>query len=79
MDATTTATQAARRSPSGPAARGVLDGGLAAALVLYHVPADQVAAAVLVYHAIALWLPGLGGLVAYAGLRRRLVRSAAAD
>jgi hypothetical protein len=55
-----------------PGGLGVLDGGLAAALVLYHVPGAHVAAAVLVYHAVALWLPGLGGLVAYASLHRRL-------
>jgi uncharacterized membrane protein YbhN (UPF0104 family) len=55
-----------------PGGLGVLDGGLAAALILYHVPAEHVAAAVLVYHAIALWLPGLGGLLAYVRLRRHL-------
>jgi uncharacterized membrane protein YbhN (UPF0104 family) len=55
-----------------PGGLGVLDGGLAAALVLYHVPAAHIAAAVVVYHAIALWLPGIGGLLAYASLRRRL-------
>ena len=55
-----------------PGGFGVLDGGLAAMLLVYGAPAGHVAAAVLVYHAIALWLPGLGGLVAYARLRRRL-------
>jgi hypothetical protein len=32
---------------------------------------------VLVYHAIALWVPSMGGLIAYALLRRRLVRAQA--
>jgi uncharacterized membrane protein YbhN (UPF0104 family) len=57
-----------------PGGIGVLDAGLAATLVLYGAPATQTAAAVLVYHAIALWIPGLGGLIAYSLLRRRLVR-----
>jgi uncharacterized membrane protein YbhN (UPF0104 family) len=53
-----------------PAGVGVLDGGLTAALVIYGAPATHAAAAVLLYHAIAFWLPSLGGLVAFAGLRR---------
>jgi hypothetical protein len=56
-----------------PGGLGVLDGGLAGALVLYGMPPTTAAAAVLVYHAIALWVPSLGGLIAYALLRRRLV------
>jgi uncharacterized membrane protein YbhN (UPF0104 family) len=55
-----------------PGGLGVLDAGLAAALILYRVPVEHVAAAVLVYHAIALWLPGLGGVLAYARFRRRV-------
>jgi uncharacterized membrane protein YbhN (UPF0104 family) len=57
-----------------PGGVGVLDAGLAGALVLYGAPATEAAAAVLVYHAIALSVPGLGGLIAYTLLRPRLVR-----
>jgi uncharacterized protein (TIRG00374 family) len=53
-----------------PGGVGVLDGGLTAALILYGAPASQAAAAVLLYHAIAFWVPSLGGLTAYASLRR---------
>jgi hypothetical protein len=56
-----------------PGGLGVLDGGLAGALVLYGMPPASAAAAVLVYHAIALWVPSLGGLIAYAHLRRKLL------
>jgi uncharacterized membrane protein YbhN (UPF0104 family) len=48
-----------------PGGIGVLDAGLAGALTLYGVPATDAAAAVLVYHAVALWVPGAGGLVAF--------------
>ena len=34
------------------------------------------AAAVIVYHAIAFWIPSLGGLIGYALLRRREARAA---
>jgi uncharacterized membrane protein YbhN (UPF0104 family) len=56
-----------------PGAIGVLDAGLAGALVLYGVPAVDAAAAVLVYHAVALWVPGVGGLLAFAAGQRRVV------
>ena len=52
-----------------PAGIGVLDAGLAGALVLYGTPAAPAAGAVLVYRAIAFWVPALGGLAAYARLR----------
>jgi uncharacterized membrane protein YbhN (UPF0104 family) len=55
-----------------PGGIGVLDAGLAGALVLYGAAPAHAAAAVLVYHAIALWIPATGGLVAYARLRPRL-------
>jgi uncharacterized membrane protein YbhN (UPF0104 family) len=61
-----------------PGGVGVVDGGLAGALLLYGAPGAQVAAAVLVYRTIAVWLPGLGGLVAYGQLRRRLAPAPAA-
>jgi uncharacterized membrane protein YbhN (UPF0104 family) len=53
-----------------PGGIGVLEGGLAGALVVYGAPATQAAAAVLVYHAVAFWIPSLGGLLAYSMLRR---------
>jgi uncharacterized membrane protein YbhN (UPF0104 family) len=59
-----------------PGGIGVVDAGLAGALLLYDVPAGHVAAAVLVYHAIAFWLPGVGGVLAYISLRPRLLRAA---
>jgi uncharacterized membrane protein YbhN (UPF0104 family) len=52
-----------------PGGIGVLEGGLAGALVLYGTPATKTIAAVLVYHAIAFWVPSLGGLFAYSRLR----------
>ena len=55
-----------------PGGIGVLDAGLAGSLLLYGAPAAHVAAAVLLYHAIALWIPGLGGTVAYLSVRPRL-------
>ena len=58
-----------------PGGIGALDAGLAGALVLYGASPAHAAAAVLVYHAIALWIPGLGGLYAYARLRPRLVEA----
>jgi hypothetical protein len=54
-----------------PAGLGVLDSGLAGALVLYgYSPAASVGA-VLVYHAISVWVPGLGGLIAWLPTRHR--------
>ncbi|HTP21587.1 MAG TPA: lysylphosphatidylglycerol synthase transmembrane domain-containing protein [Solirubrobacteraceae bacterium] len=55
-----------------PGGFGVLEGGLAGTLIAYGAPATQATAAVIVYHAIAFWVPSLGGLGAYALLRRRL-------
>jgi uncharacterized membrane protein YbhN (UPF0104 family) len=56
-----------------PGGLGVLDAGLTGALVLYGASPTHAAAAVLVYHAIAFWVPALGGVVAYAWLRPRLI------
>ncbi|HUO75260.1 MAG TPA: lysylphosphatidylglycerol synthase domain-containing protein [Solirubrobacteraceae bacterium] len=53
-----------------PAGLGVLDSGLAGALVLYGLPATASVGAVLVYHAIAIWVPGLGALIAWLSTRR---------
>lgn len=56
-----------------PGGFGVLEGGLAGCLIAYGAPPTQAAAAVVVYHAIAFWIPSLGGLAGFALLRRRLV------
>lgn len=58
-----------------PGGFGVLEGGLAGALIAYGAPVTQATAAVIVYHAIAFWIPSLGGLIGYALLQRRLNRS----
>jgi uncharacterized membrane protein YbhN (UPF0104 family) len=55
-----------------PGGIGVLDAGLVGALALYGLPIAHAAAAVLVYHAIAFWVPTLGGTLAYTRLRRHL-------
>ena len=54
-----------------PGGFGVLEAGLAGMLIAYGAPATQAAAAVVVYHAIAFWIPSLGGVIGYAFLRRR--------
>jgi uncharacterized membrane protein YbhN (UPF0104 family) len=56
-----------------PGGIGVLDAGLTGALALYGIAPAHAAAAVLLYHAIAVWVPGTGGLVAYLRLRTRLL------
>lgn len=56
-----------------PAGLGVLDTGLAAALVLYGLPPVASVGAVLVYHAISIWVPGLGGLIAWLPARHHRV------
>ena len=61
-----------------PAGIGVLDTGLAGALVLYGLPPAASVGAVLVYHAIAIWVPGLGGLIAWMPARRQRIRERSA-
>lgn len=61
-----------------PGGFGALEGGLAAALVAYGAPVSQTAAAVIVYHAIAFWVPSIGGAMAYWLMRRRLDAAAPA-
>jgi uncharacterized membrane protein YbhN (UPF0104 family) len=56
-----------------PAGLGVLDSGLAASLVLYGFSPAAAVGAVLVYHAIAIWVPGVGGLAAWLPTRGRRV------
>jgi uncharacterized membrane protein YbhN (UPF0104 family) len=53
-----------------------LDAGLIGVFVLYHQPLGATAAAVLIYHAISLWVPGLLGSIAFVQLRRTLQREA---
>ncbi len=53
-----------------PAGIGVLDTGLVASLVLYGARPAAAVSAVLVYHAVAIWVPGLGGLAAWLPVRR---------
>ncbi|MFL5823617.1 MAG: YbhN family protein [Solirubrobacteraceae bacterium] len=62
-----------------PAGLGVLDSGLAGALVLYGFSPAASVGAVLVYHAIAVWVPGLGGLVAWLPSRGRGLAPAVAS
>jgi uncharacterized membrane protein YbhN (UPF0104 family) len=57
-----------------PAGIGVLDSGLAAALVLYGLSPAASVSAVLVYHAISIWVPGVGGLIAWLPTRVRRPR-----
>ena len=63
-----------RQGASGrnPGGIGALEGGLLAALLLYGLPAAPTAAAVVLYHAIALWVPALGGTYGFARLRRTI-------
>ena len=51
-----------------------LDAGLIGTFALYHLPLAATTAAVLVYHAISLWVPGLLGSIAFVRLRRTLRR-----
>jgi uncharacterized membrane protein YbhN (UPF0104 family) len=60
-----------------PAGLGVLDSGLAGALVLYGFSPAASVGAVLVYHAISVWVPGLGGLIAWLPARARRLTAAA--
>jgi uncharacterized membrane protein YbhN (UPF0104 family) len=55
-----------------PGSIGALEGGLTGALLLYGTPPAPTFAAVLVYHAIALWLPTIGGTIAFVTLRGTL-------
>jgi uncharacterized membrane protein YbhN (UPF0104 family) len=61
-----------------PAGLGVLDSGLAGALVLYGFSPAASVGAVLVYHGISVWIPGLGGLLAWLPARGERLAAAAA-
>jgi uncharacterized membrane protein YbhN (UPF0104 family) len=62
-----------------PGGFGVLESGLAGTLIIYGAPAAPAAAAVVVYHAVAFWIPSLGGLLGYARLRGRPTLSESAS
>jgi uncharacterized membrane protein YbhN (UPF0104 family) len=53
-----------------PGGIGVLDGSLIGMLALYGISAVDSAAATVVYHAIALWIPAVWGTIAFIILRR---------
>ena len=55
-----------------PGGIGALDAGLIAALVIYGVDATDATAAVIIYHAIALWVPAVMGTIEFLLLRRDL-------
>jgi uncharacterized membrane protein YbhN (UPF0104 family) len=55
-----------------PGGVGVLDGGLAGALVLYGVPAPAAVGGVLLYHVLALWIPAFSGTVGFVAAQREI-------
>jgi uncharacterized membrane protein YbhN (UPF0104 family) len=57
-----------------PGGIGGVDGGLIGTFVLYHQPLATTTAAVLIYHAVSLWVPALLGSVAFVRLRETLRR-----
>jgi uncharacterized membrane protein YbhN (UPF0104 family) len=57
-----------------PGGIGGVDLGLVGMFTLYHQPLAVSTAAVLTYHAISLWVPGLLGSVAFVRLRHRFQR-----
>jgi hypothetical protein len=57
-----------------PGGIGGIDAGLIGVFVLYHQPLAVTTAAVLAYHAIALWVPALLGGLAFVQLRSTLRR-----
>jgi uncharacterized membrane protein YbhN (UPF0104 family) len=61
-----------------PGGLGVLDGGLAGALIVYHVPAPVALGGVLLYHTLALWIPAVSGTFGFLAAQRQL-RSGAAS
>jgi uncharacterized membrane protein YbhN (UPF0104 family) len=59
-----------------PGGLGVLDGGLAAVLVLYGVPAPAAVGGVLLYHVVALWIPTLSGTLGFLAAQREISANA---
>ena len=60
--------------PLAPGGVGAVDAGMIGAFVLFGLPESEVFAAVLVYRAIAFWLPIPPGIVAFFQLRRTVQR-----
>jgi hypothetical protein len=58
-----------------PGGLGGIEGGLVGTFALYHQPIAQATAAVLVYHAISMWIPALLGSAAFLKLRQTLARN----
>jgi uncharacterized protein (TIRG00374 family) len=58
-----------------PGGIGGVDLGLIGVFALYHQPLAPTTAAVLVYHAISLWVPAVLGSVAFVQLRNTLRRA----
>jgi uncharacterized protein (TIRG00374 family) len=59
-----------------PGGVGGVDVGLIGTFALYHQPLAPTTAAVLIYHAISLWIPALLGSIAFVQLRNTLRRAA---
>ena len=57
-----------------PGGLGGIEGGLVGTFALYHQPIAQATAAVLVYHAISLWIPALLGSGPLVRLRKTLAQ-----
>jgi uncharacterized membrane protein YbhN (UPF0104 family) len=57
-----------------PGGIGGLDAGLIGTFALFNQPLATTTGAVLLYHAISLWVPGLLGTIAFVQLRRILQR-----
>ena len=55
-----------------PGGIGGVDAGLVGTLLLYHVSLTSAAGAVLLYRAIALWIPAIVGGATFISLRRTL-------
>lgn len=55
-----------------PGGLGILDGGLAGALVLYGVPVPAAVGGVLLYHVLALWIPALSGTLGFVAAQRQI-------
>ena len=53
-----------------PGGIGAVEGGVTGALLVFGLPATRTAAAVVIYHAISLWVPTIGGTIAFMRMRR---------
>lgn len=62
-----------------PGGIGGIDGGLLGTFLLLGTPLTATAGAIVIYRVILFWLPLLGGVPAYAALRRSLGRGRAPD